>query len=246
MLLNAYEWNEVVYIYLLYIYIDCMYIHIFVCKFAKRCRCWPQAAGWRNRKHAERRKPNGCPDTPLLSSPLLRIARVPCPALPSSCRPRKSRNVSLWTPWRMDNANWIPMTRYHWCVLEICNSCFLAWAETITKPIKRRRRHVDRLKDAKTDRRADNQTGRRTATITRAIWQGQRQLRALNWPPFSKNNNTRINNKHTNNNCSHSINAANCCLSRSCRRRIAKRMKAKHKSELFTEVFCIVEHLNGK
>lgn len=232
-------------IYLLYIYIDCMYyIYLFAnLPSVAAAGHKPLAGGTTNTPKDESQMAVPTP----LSSPLLRIARVPCPALPSSCRPRKSRNVSLWTPWRMDNANWIPMTRYHWCVLEICNSCFLARAETITKPIKRRRRHVDRLKDEKTAAdRADNQTGRRTATITRAIWQGQRQLRALNWPPFSKNNNTRINNKHTNNNCSHSINAANCCLSRSCKRRNAKRMKAKHKSELFTEVFCIVEHLNGQ
>lgn len=80
MLLNAYEWNEDIY-YIIYLY-RLYILHIFVCKFSKRRRCWPQAAGWRNRKHAERRKPNGCPDTSLLS-----CAPLEWPGLPSALPP---------------------------------------------------------------------------------------------------------------------------------------------------------------
>lgn len=75
------EWGCIL-VYIFGIYLHRLYVlHIFVCKFAKRCRCWSQAAGWRNRKHAERRKPNGCPDTPLLSSPAHRSSALPSPAL---------------------------------------------------------------------------------------------------------------------------------------------------------------------
>lgn len=103
MLLNAYEWNEVVYIYLLYIYIDCMYyIYLFAnLPSVAAAGHKPLAGGTANTPKDESQMAVPTP----LSSPLLRIARVTCPALPSSCRPRKSRNVSLWTPWRMDNAN---------------------------------------------------------------------------------------------------------------------------------------------
>lgn len=124
---------------------------------------------------------------------------------------------------------------------------------------KKTRWQTDGWEDRETDELTDRGADGRAATITGAIWEGQRQLRALNWPPFSQhnnnirsrnnnNNNTSINknNHNTNNNCSHSTNAANCCLSRSCSRRIAKRMKAKQISALFTEVLCIVEHLNGQ
>lgn len=153
-----------------YIYIYIRYIDLF-CKFSQALPLLLATSCWRNRNHAEQDESQmAALDIPLA----LHLSRVPRP-VHSSRRFRKLRNLSLWTTWRMDNANWIPMTRYHWCVPEICNSC--GNNHKTHKKKKRRRswetdRRADRHADEQTNWQAEERLNRREATITLAIWGG--------------------------------------------------------------------------